>query len=252
MARVKKRFRLDAEPHQGRPDYAGYQDWKGWDRPFHHDARDAEILGGEFTGVPLAGARVLEIGFGEGRLMSWARASGATVVGTEIQPALIAAAKKAGYPIVEADLASLAASSPTTYDVVVALDVLEHIAPGDLPGTLAAISRLLVPGGRFVARFPNGQSPFGRVYQYGDPTHLAVLSIPILRHHAEQAGLLVERAGNAYRPLGIGAARRLANRLRHGLRSMVDWLLATLYALERVPFDPNVTVVLRRPPGDPT
>jgi 2-polyprenyl-3-methyl-5-hydroxy-6-metoxy-1,4-benzoquinol methylase len=243
---------VDAESHQERPDYAGYHDWKGWHRPFHHDARDAEILDGEFTGVPLDGARLLEIGFGEGRLMSWARARGAEVVGTEVQPALIAAAKAAGYPVADADLVSLAASSPATHDVVVALDVLEHFAPGDLPGTLDAISRLLVPGGRLVARFPNGQSPLGRVYQYGDPTHLAVLSIPILRHHAGRAGLVVERAGNAYRPLGVGAARRIPTRLRHGLRSMVEWSLATLYTLERVPFDPNVTMVLRRPPDDPT
>ena len=45
-----------------------------------------------------------------------------------------------------------------TFDVVTAIEVLEHVA--DLPGTFAEVARVLRPGGRFCVTTPNRWFPF--------------------------------------------------------------------------------------------
>src|SRR5690349_987727 len=44
--------------------YAGYEEWKNWDKPFTFTAEEAEYFAGEFSRIPLAGMNLLEIGFG--------------------------------------------------------------------------------------------------------------------------------------------------------------------------------------------
>ena len=155
--------------------YSGYADWKNWHGEFAPSDRDARYFAAELADIPLQGKRVLEIGFGNGSFLAWAKALGAEVVGTEIDAAMIQRALARGFDARPASLDALAAANER-FDLIVAFDVFEHWDKPTLVASLVQFAALLGPDGQLLARFPNGQSPFGRVHQYGDPTHQTVLS----------------------------------------------------------------------------
>jgi len=130
---------------------------------------------------------VLEIGFGNGSFLAWAKAQGADVVGTEIDAPMIERARAKGFDAQPASLVALAAVGQR-FDLVVAFDVFEHWDKAELVENLKQIAALLRPGGLVLARFPNGQSPFGRVHQYGDLTHQTVLSASSVAQLARLTG----------------------------------------------------------------
>jgi SAM-dependent methyltransferase len=134
------------------------------------------------TGV----ARTLvEIGFGNGSLLGWAQGHDYQVYGIEIQPVLRERAIAAGYSVLD-DLSSLGSS---TIDVVVALDVFEHIKYEDLLKLCQRVREVLKPGGYLVARFPNGDSPFSMIHQNGDPTHVHAIGAGFAKELMRASGL---------------------------------------------------------------
>src|SRR5690606_8222202 len=82
--------------------YSGYENWKGWHDLFCYSSDKADYFAGETRGVAVAGAQVLEIGFGSGDFLQWAIDCGAKVVGTEINPALLKAAAERGIELLDA------------------------------------------------------------------------------------------------------------------------------------------------------
>ncbi|HEX5961126.1 MAG TPA: class I SAM-dependent methyltransferase [Rhodanobacteraceae bacterium] len=230
--------------------YQGYTEWKRWQGSFATSRGEARNFAAEFRGIPLAGKRVLEIGFGEGHFMAWARAGGATVEGIEINPEMLAAASAQGYVARNARLDELA-SAGAAYDVIVAFDVLEHWNQDELVANFRAIATLLRPDGHFLARFPNGHSPFGRVYQYGDFSHRSVLSCFKIDYLAMLSGLEVTRMADAVRlPSRPDPLRALRYYWRAWRRRRIERMIAHLYGTARLPLAPNLVVVLRKPaPG---
>jgi len=237
--------------------YDGYGELKDWSVRFVCGEADAAYFAGELAGLRLAGSTVLEIGFGSGAFLAWARAQGAIVEGTELSPTVVDAARHAGFTAHGPDLAALLPDRAGRFDLVVAFDVLEHVEREALPMLMGQVGALLKPGGRFLARVPNGQSPLGLLHQNGDITHVSALSVPIFRHLALMTGLTLERADNAFRTIPIGRRRQgwgqlkrtVRWRLRYRLRDLHTAVLRWLYALEPMPFDPNLVVVLRKPGG---
>ena len=227
--------------------YAGYARWKGWDGAFEVRERDARYFAAEFAGIELAGKRVLEIGFGNGRFMAWARAQGADVSGIEINPDMLDAATHHGYAVRNAALGELV-DERASFDLIVAFDVLEHWDTDELIANFHHVSDLLGTGGVFLSRFPNGHSPFGRVYQHGDFTHKSVISAFKIDYLAGLSGLDVVRVANARRVSSKpGALRALRHRWMALRRAWVERSLSRLYGTERLPLDPNLVAVLRKP-----
>lgn len=227
--------------------YEGYATWKDWQGDFAARDRDARYFAAELAGIGLAGLRVLEIGFGNGAFLAWAKKQDAQVTGTEIADELIARARTQGFDAQSASLPALAAAG-RQFDLVAAFDVFEHWTRDELVANLRAIHGLLAPGGRLVARFPNGQSPFGRVFQYGDITHQTVLSTSSMRQLALMTGFAVERVDNARRvPARRDAWTWLKHHWRKRRRARIEIALGKLYGFGRLPLDPNLTAVLRRP-----
>ena len=102
----------------------------------------------------LAGLRILDVGCGAGILAEPLARMGAAVTGIDPSPELIAAARlhaaESGLAIdYRAATAEDLAASGAQYDVVTALEVVEHVT--DVPAFVAACAALVKPGGMLVA-----------------------------------------------------------------------------------------------------
>ncbi len=222
------------------PFYADYDRYKGWsDTP-------APVAPGTFENiVAIAGKqgrlRILELGFGDGAFLDWARAAGHAVIGSEIRPEAIAAAAKRGHEV----YSSRPEIEPV--DLVVALDVFEHLTTAQLLDMLEYADRHLREDGVVVARFPNGASPMFGFYQFSDMTHVAPRTALAIKQIALLRGFEVVRAVNP-RPRPPGLARAIKRRLAYWVRDLAEIVLGLLYYGYRVPLDPNIVVVMARAP----
>jgi 2-polyprenyl-3-methyl-5-hydroxy-6-metoxy-1,4-benzoquinol methylase len=119
-------------------------------------------------------ARILDIGCGHGALLHLLRRLAYhDVRGIDVSPEQVAAAKRLGIDGVEQGdfIPALQQCADDSHDVIVALDVIEHMTKPELLLLADEIHRVLKPGGRWVVHVPNAESPFfGRV-RYGDMTH---------------------------------------------------------------------------------
>jgi len=231
-----------------------YAAWKEWDAEQfgRYSPLDAAYFAAELDIRVPPQERVLEIGFGNGSALGWLKGLGADVYAVEANPILVERArrllgeKKAFLDLEDAGLASLAG----TFTLVVAFDVIEHIPLTALPQVFSSLRGLLAPGGRCVLRFPNGDSPFGRVHQHGDPTHVTTLGSARVDYLARSAGLEIDAMRAPALPLkGIGLRRSLRRRLILAGRALIERCIGLLYfGGQRIPLDPNYTAVLRRPP----
>lgn len=230
---------------------ADYAQWKSWETASFgaYSPVDAAYYAEEFQTLKPAGRRVLEIGFGNGSVLGWLRDRGAEPYGVEANPVLVERAQRLLGPdrafqdLTGEPLSALAG----TFDHVIALDVLEHVPMSDLSPMLARIRDLLSPGGHAIFRFPNGESPFGRINQHGDPTHVTILGGERVGYFARRVGLEVQAVRAMALPVrGVGLARGLRRTLIHCARGVIGPIVAQVYLGGRkIPLDPNCVVVLR-------
>jgi 2-polyprenyl-3-methyl-5-hydroxy-6-metoxy-1,4-benzoquinol methylase len=227
-----------------------YIDWKNWrNESFgQYSAVLASYYAIETGSYVRPGVDVLEIGFGNGSFIGWARDMGATVYGVELNAILVERAGTLlgmGRAFQDLNDESLTERAGT-FAVIVAFDVIEHIATDELPRFFRRMRSLLEPNGRLIVRFPNGDSPFGRIYQHGDPTHLSTIGSQKVRYFAENAGLKVEAVRAPSLPLaGNGIERAIKRWLLKSGRRVVERIVGYLYFGGRViPLDPNYVAIL--------
>jgi len=225
--------------------YAGYELWKKWDRPFSYSEDEAAYYKGEMRGLEIGGADVLEIGFGAGGFIAWARDCSARVVGVEIIPALAEAARARNIELLPPEFEGVTADHTGRFDTIVAFDVFEHFTLDVVTVRLKACETMLKGGGHLILRFPNGQSPFGLAPQNGDPTHRSILSRGVFEQLTQGMGLRVVRYAPSFRVRGGGFGKRLARNFRYFIRDLIAKALNFIYAQE-IPWDPVVVLVLRK------
>jgi SAM-dependent methyltransferase len=138
----------------------------GYVERFRSMAADGADLAGEarmIDAMLARGSRVLDGGCGPGRVGSELAARGHTVVGVDVDPVLIDAAR-ADHPgsdwrvgdLAELDLPAEGVTEP--FDVaVLAGNVITFVAPGTEPEVLRRIAAHLVPEGRIVLGFGAGR-----------------------------------------------------------------------------------------------
>jgi SAM-dependent methyltransferase len=163
----------------------------------------------------------IDLGCGHGAVLYFAQRAGyRNLVGVDASAEQVAAAAALGVRgVSQGDLLPTLERLPdASQDLVLAIDVLEHLGKAELFPFVDAVLRVLRPGGRFLLKVPNGESPlFGRV-RYGDLTHELAFtreSLPALLH---AAGFREVRC-HEYAPVPRGArgsARWLAWRLIRG------------------------------------
>jgi len=222
--------------------YASYVTWRSWE-----DAPDAPD--GSFeTEVARTGieppARVLEIGFGQGQFLCWARKRGYTVTGVDLIPELVYRASDQGFTVYCGRAEDIPELRGQKFDLIAAFDVFEHLTCDELLVLLGFLRKILRPSGRILARFPNGGSPFSLPYQHGDATHQTALGAAAMTQTAIAAGLKVLWVGNAARPMNSGKHHWIAKRLAYLARDAIEVFIGRLYFQGRVPLDPNLTAVI--------
>jgi len=222
---------------------AGYTDWKRWPadsfgRYSKGEARYFSWLLARWHSAPIH--RALEMGFGNGNFMGFARARGITVTGLESQPELRRRAQRANFEAYGA-ITELAAEH--RFDLIAAFDVFEHIPQDDCIALLRDMAERLSPGGILLLRVPNGESPFGRVFQHGDLTHVTTLGLSKFEQIASQTGL--ELRGHGELPWYL-SARNPKRLLRAGLRRLIERTLAFAYLWDPDALGPNLVIALSR------
>jgi 2-polyprenyl-3-methyl-5-hydroxy-6-metoxy-1,4-benzoquinol methylase len=203
-------------------------------------ALDLEYFEHEFVGVDFDGRNLLEVGFGEGKVLAWARDHGAAISGIEVNPWSCTEARRAGVRLFDA----IADAPDEEFDVVIAFDVFEHLDKAELGDYLTACARALRPGGFLCLRYPNGQSPLGRHDQYGDGTHKLVLSRAIVEHAAIELPLTTVRYGGTYRAHGSGA-KRLKRVAKSATQDILQSLVRAAYGADFL-LAPNVIHIMRK------
>lgn len=99
--------------------------------------------------APRAGERILDLGCGDGALTVELVAAGATVVGVDASPEMIASAREKGLDAHVGDAACL--DFDGGFDAVFSNAALHWVRDAD--GVIAGVWRALKPGGRFVGEF---------------------------------------------------------------------------------------------------
>jgi SAM-dependent methyltransferase len=104
-----------------------------------------------------AGAPVGDLGCGPGHVTGWLAAHGATAVGVDLSPGMIEVARREqpGAEFRVGDLLSLPAADGE-FGAVIAFYSIIHLRPGELPGALAEMYRVLRPGGLALLAFHAG------------------------------------------------------------------------------------------------
>ena len=226
--------------------YEGYNHWKGWSFG-GLSALDKQYF--DWV-VRKSGCRspesVIEIGYGEGRFLSYAAYKKMSVVGVETQESLVKRGREAGFNTIFPD--QIVDLRDSTFDLVAAFDVFEHIAYDELVDMLKELHQKLKANGVLVARFPNGDSPFSLPLQNGDKTHIQFLGSSKVRSLAIAAGFEVLYCGRNRDPVNWNywkhAVRAcLSEVLRFVLEPLVRWTWAPGTSQEI--FSSNLLVVLR-------
>jgi SAM-dependent methyltransferase len=218
--------------------------------------RLAVLLAALRRSLPRRPVRLVELGCGSGNVLGALREFG-EAVGMEIHPGLAAAARAAGLDVRAGALPADLVVPPGWADVVLLLDVLEHLE--DPPAALATAHRALAAGGLLVVTVP--------AYRWLWSAHDVALGHR-RRYTAGELRRLVERAGfgvlrvsyfsTLLFPL-IALARgwkRLTGDRTHDLRRPGPALnrgLEWLFALERhlvprvaLPFGTSLLLLARR------
>lgn len=143
-------------------------------------------------GCILSKARVLEFGAGWGRNLLALRSLGARqLYGVDISPEQVCLAHTLGLDDVtlicpDDDLAEYWANS--RFDLVLAMDVLEHLSLPQLERFARSIGSILSPGGVLVVQVPNDLAPLNPV-RAGDITHLRAFTCSSLGQFFTLAGV---------------------------------------------------------------
>ncbi len=224
--------------------YNDYDRWKGWS-PDLKSAQERKLVDIELRRAGVSPpARVLEIGFGTGAMLRHLQSLGYECWGIERRSAHDEVLSAAGITIRSGEIVDLPQAH---FDLVCAMDVFEHLEKPEILNVLHAIRGVLKPGGRLLARFPNGSSPFGLMNQAADLSHLTLLSVSSFSQACSIADLrFVGGWNSAVSWRGEGLVRSLIKPLTLAGRRMIETAIGAFFFGERRPLDANVTVCAER------
>jgi SAM-dependent methyltransferase len=184
---------------------------------------------------------LLDIGCGAGNMIHHLSRYG-RVKGVEIDPRPVAIAQQRGYDVDQGDATQGLAYEDASFDVVTALDVIEHNQ--DDAAILREVYRVLKPGGYAVVTVP----AFMWLWSHNDDinAHVRRYTAPELRDKLQRAGFRVRRLTyNNFFVFPLAAALLLARRGRDSQPELASHHLSQdEYQVEMEPASPPVNAAL--------
>jgi 2-polyprenyl-3-methyl-5-hydroxy-6-metoxy-1,4-benzoquinol methylase len=156
-------------------------------------------------------APLLDIGCGQGFMLGYLQSAGFNhLTGIDISAEQVAIAKEKGFNAIQADAFEFLKENKNSYEIIIAIDMIEHFKKEELYELIKLIHDALTPGGLFILQTPNGEGLLPGYVIYGDLTHFTILSPLSLKHILTVTGfekILVKELGPAvfvHFPLFVG------------------------------------------------
>lgn len=134
-------------------------------------------------------AAIADLACGRGALLHFLLERGyACVSGVDLSPEQVQLARQVVPDVVEGNVLDFLSERPGAFDLLIALDLVEHLTKDEALRFLDLCRQALKPGGRLVLQTPNAESPFSLGVRYGDLTHEIMYSPILLSRLMEMAG----------------------------------------------------------------
>lgn len=172
---------------------------------------------------------ILDLGCGYGQMLYTLSQHGYRhVTGIDSSPEQVAMSLQLGIAgAQQGDAVAYLRGNPAQFDVIFALDFLEHMTKPELAGVIDGVAEALRPGGCFIVQTVNAESPFAGRIRYGDLTHELAFTAKSIRQ-ALRLGGFDEIQVRAIEP----AVHGLPSAARWLLWRAIRWLLNFYLAVE--------------------
>lgn len=144
-----------------------------------HEANEVERLFFKFiNSYNNNNSKILDIGCGNGNVLSFLRKKGFQhVTGVDISEEAVRICNLLGFDnVFHADIKDFFLHDNKKYDIIFALDFIEHHDLDAIMNILQIVNSILNSGGLLIAQTPNGASLFGRIYFSDDISHKTLLT----------------------------------------------------------------------------
>jgi hypothetical protein len=232
-------------------DFNAYRSWKSWsqDNFYCLPEEDRVYFTKELECCGIDNTKrisVFEIGFGNANFAKYCHERGFVYAGNELDAELVRRARSAKIEAFSSSEGISKVAGGRRFDLVVAFDVFEHIETDELIEMLKDARKTLSEGGRIVARFPSGDSPFSAPIFNGDMTHRTLIGIGKLDQICRSSGLRVVRVhAQSVTVLGFGVGNAIKKILIIAGRRLMAAILTKLYfGKQTLVLDPNMVAVL--------
>ena len=122
-------------------------------------------------------ASILDLGCGQGFMLKYLQSVGFTnLTGVDISEEQVRIAQERGFNAIHSDVFAFLKEHENQYEIIVAIDIIEHFKKEELFELLTLIRKTLKPGGLFIMQTPNGDGLMPNYVIYGDLTHFTILS----------------------------------------------------------------------------
>ena len=167
---------------------------------------------------------ILDVGCGCGPLLYALKHHEYTnTSGIDVSPSQVETAHKVGlFNIKQAEAIDFLQNGNQRYDVIFAIDLIEHLNKSEFVELMRTMRDALRPGGEIILRTPNVDAPFGTVYSYGDFSH---------EMHLNKLSALEIFSALQFREVQvIPSAPRAHTRMRELLRSGIWTVMRPFFA----------------------
>lgn len=171
-----------------------------WNYHFSHDLSFAnqdqmtkEKIGKIFSLLPAGKLEVLDVGFGQGYFeeVVLKKRGDINITGIDISTQAVEKAKKKFQgEYIEGDFKKIKKIfTPSSFDIILAIEVVEHISPENIFSFLGNIRSLLKPNGIFIISTPLNEHL--EVHKNNPSGHVREYTIPIIEKELELSGFKV-------------------------------------------------------------